>query len=384
MNTTTKTRPRRVAALAFVMLLAISGHVRAAEFQLVPSFGPNPGGLTMHIYLPDGPAELPENPALVVVLHGCTQTARPYADASGWRALADREGFALLLPEQSSANNTNRCFNWFEQADVTRGSGEVASIAAMVDWMIDQKGIDPDSVHVTGLSAGGFMTTALLAAYPERFAAGGIVAGGPYACGFGLTKAFSCMSPGVDRPPEAWADLVRSASAHAGPWPRVSIWHGDADYTVAVKNQTELVDQWTSLHGIDSIAETTVMIDGVARRETYDDASGATLVEAYTIPGMGHGTPIRPGSGDADCGSATAFVLDVGICSSYHLGRFFGIVDGSDAGSEPDAGADDDVPRSPGDRAVTSVGCSVAGSSEATAWFPLALVVLAVSRRRRV
>ena len=79
-----------------------SGHA-AADAVRVEGFGTNPGNLAMHVYLPD---DRPTAPALVVALHGCTQSADDYLAQSGWRELADRDGFVLLLPEQKIANNT--------------------------------------------------------------------------------------------------------------------------------------------------------------------------------------------------------------------------------------------------------------------------------------
>ena len=67
-------------------------------------FGSNPGNLRMFGYLP---VRLATDPALVVVLHGCTQTAAGYNHGAGWSTIADRYGFALLLPEQQRSNNPN-------------------------------------------------------------------------------------------------------------------------------------------------------------------------------------------------------------------------------------------------------------------------------------
>src|SRR4051812_3309088 len=100
-----------------------------AGLSEVRGFGFNPGGLRMLTHVPK---VLAPGAALVVVLHGCTQRAGSHARAAGWLALADRLGFAVLAPEQVSANNPNRCFNWFEPGDIARGSGEAASIHAMV------------------------------------------------------------------------------------------------------------------------------------------------------------------------------------------------------------------------------------------------------------
>ena len=68
----------------------------------------------MFAYVPE---QLPRAPALVVVLHGCGQTAAAYDFGTGWSTLAKRYGFALLMPEQQGANNANTCFNWFNPGD---------------------------------------------------------------------------------------------------------------------------------------------------------------------------------------------------------------------------------------------------------------------------
>ena len=82
------------------------------------------------------PSEMADDRALVVVLHGCGQTAAGYNHGAGWSTLAERYGFALLLPEQQRSNNPNGCFNWFEPGDIRRGSGEAASVQAMVEKMV--------------------------------------------------------------------------------------------------------------------------------------------------------------------------------------------------------------------------------------------------------
>jgi phosphoribosyl-ATP pyrophosphohydrolase len=88
-------------------------------------FGLNPGNLRARVYIPTG---LPAGAPLVVVLHGCTQTAAGYDHGSGWSSVADRYGFAVLYPEQQRANNPNLCFNWFRPGDCRRDAGEPLSI----------------------------------------------------------------------------------------------------------------------------------------------------------------------------------------------------------------------------------------------------------------
>src|SRR5512147_596205 len=139
-----------IAAEAEAAAESISG--RGRRLVEATNFDSNPGNLRMLTYVPD---TLLEPRALVVVLHGCTQTGTSYDYGTGWSTLADRYGFALLLPEQRRSNNPLRCFNWFRAEDNARDSGEALSIRQMVARMIALHGIDPRRVFVTGVSAGG-------------------------------------------------------------------------------------------------------------------------------------------------------------------------------------------------------------------------------------
>jgi feruloyl esterase len=285
----------------------------------VTGFGPNPGALRMFKYVP---AEA--QPALVVVLHGCTQTAASYDLGAGWSTLADRYGFALLLPEQQRANNGKNCFNWFLAGDTERGRGEAMSIRHMVERMIVDHGIDRNRVFVTGLSAGGAMTSVMLATYPDVFAAGAIIAGLPYRTATNVQQAFESMGQVRAREAREWGDLVRAASPHRGPWPRVSVWHGAADPVVKRENADEIVKQWTDVHGIGLAPAATERVDGYPR-QVWRNAAGESVIESYTIPAMAHGTPLATGPDDEHCGVPGAFLLDVGISSSYHIAKFWGL-----------------------------------------------------------
>src|SRR5258705_1576009 len=142
--------------------------------QLVETtgFGSNPGGLRM---FPSVPHNLQPALALVVVLHGCGQTAAAYDLGAGWSTLAKHYGFALLMPQQQPFNNANGCFNWFNPEDTERDSGEACSIRQMIAHAVKEIGIDRERIFVTGLSAGGAMTSVLLAAYSRVFANGAMI-----------------------------------------------------------------------------------------------------------------------------------------------------------------------------------------------------------------
>ena len=297
-----------------------------ARLREVTGFGSNPGNLRMFAYVPN---ELQRSPALVVVLHGCLQTAAGYDYGAGWSTLADRYGFALLVPEQQTANNPQRCFNWFQREDSERDQGEALSIQQMVDHMIhtiQTDGIDRSRVFVTGLSAGGAMTSVMLATYPEVFAGGAIIAGVPYRCATGVPAALQCMFQGQVRSAREWGNLVRAASLHRGPWPRVSVWHGTNDRTVTAVNATEIIKQWTDVHGLSTGPSRQEVVDGHPRR-VWENAAGEEVIEDYLIEGMDHGTPIAISTGEQRHGVAGPFLLDVGIASSYHIAKFWGVTE---------------------------------------------------------
>jgi poly(hydroxyalkanoate) depolymerase family esterase len=293
----------------------------------IVGFGSNPGNLRMFGYRPP---TCRDNPALVVVLHGCTQTAAGYDLGAGWSTLADRYGFALLLPEQQRANNPNGCFNWFLPGQSRRNRGEPLSIWQMIEKFVIDHRIDRRRIFVSGLSAGGAMTSIMLACYPEVFAGGAIIAGLPYGAASNVQQAFQSMHQSSSRSAREWGDLVRGASSYDGAWPRISVWHGNADKMVIPSNAIEILKQWTDVHRLRLSASVKKRVDGFPR-EVWINEAGEEIIEAYTIPNMSHGTPLAVGEIEGACGVPGPFLLPVGISSSYHIARFFGIAAAGDA-----------------------------------------------------
>ncbi|MFF4550120.1 PHB depolymerase family esterase [Streptomyces sp. NPDC001406] len=319
-------RPASAAALVLSLIAVVLGlspaPAQAASLQEVTGFGSNPGNLQMFQY---APANLPSGAPLVVALHGCTQSASDYYSHSGWSKYADMYGFALVLPQTTSSNNANSCFNWYQSSDYTRGQGEALSIKQMVDYAKSHYGSDPSRVYVTGLSAGGAMTSVMLADYPDVFAGGAIDSGIPAGCATDLTSGLTCEYNAVNKTPQQWGDAVRSASGGwGGPWPRVAIWQGTGDSTVNPANATEERDQWTHVWGISQTPSSTTSLTGGTTQATYNDANGKPAVETFSISGMAHGLAVNPGSAADQCGSTGTYYLNY-ICSSYWTAKFWGL-----------------------------------------------------------
>ena len=325
---------RRLPKLDRVNGLAELGRLRPdveSPLAEVRDFGPNPGALRMFTFVP----ETMQQRALVVVLHGCGQNAVGYDRGAGWSALAQQYGFALLVPEQQLMNNANGCFNWFNAEDVTRDRGEVASIRQMIAHMVEGHGIDQRRIFVTGLSAGGAMTSAMLATYPEVFSAGAIIAGLPFGVANNVRDALTIMRATPVRTPHRLGEFVRDASDHKGQWPRLSVWHGSVDGVVAPANAREIVKQWLDVHHLPQAPMSEGVVDGYPRRVWWN-ADGETIVESYTITNMAHGTPLGIAENEQRYGAAGPFMLEAGISSSYHIAKFFGLTERvAEAKAEP-------------------------------------------------
>ena len=358
-------------ACGLLWLVTAPQAVDAGTTTEVSNFGSNPGHLRMFKYIPD---QLSGSVPLIVVMHGCKQTEPTYANEAGWVQMADKLHVMLIMPTQVQANNSNNCFNWFQPANATRDKGEAASIKQMIDKMQSDHNIDLKRIYVTGLSAGGAMTSVMLATYPEVFAGGGIVAGLPYGCaknpnqGMDVADAMQCMTsghplvlsvsatgiptvPGISAtsmpippaiclfnpllcpPPPGSSgftaaqlgDFVRQASNHTRPFPESVDLARQRRSTVNPVNEKEEMLQWTNVHAASSIPAVQDTVKGV-HHEAFKDGSGAVVVETYLISGMSHGVPVDPGTAADQCGTADQFVIDANICSSFFIAKFWGLV----------------------------------------------------------
>ena len=207
-----------------------------------------------------------------------------------------------------------------------RDSGKAGSIRQMIARMAGDHKIDARRVYVTGLSAGGAITSVMLATYPDVFAGGAVIAGLPFGIAGNVREALSSMMASPSRPANELGDLVRNASKHNGPWPKLSVWHGSADRTVNPANADEIVKQWLDVHGLPLTPMSAGEVDGYPR-EVWWNADGETVVESYTITNMAHGTPLGDSGHDERFGEEGAFLIEAGISSSYHIANFFGLTE---------------------------------------------------------
>lgn len=97
------------------------------------------------------------------------------------------------------------------------------------------------------------------------------------------------------------------------------------------------------MHGLPLSPSTKALVDGYPR-EIWLGEAGEELVECYTISNMAHGAPIAANDSQGACGAPGAFLLSVGISSSYHIAMFFDIVPAVSSRKPSDASSMDVKP----------------------------------------
>jgi poly(hydroxyalkanoate) depolymerase family esterase len=267
---------------------------------------------------------------LVVVLHGCTQSAGIIAAQTGWNKLADAYGFTVLYPEQKLINNPERCFCWYRRGDITKGKGEDVSILEMIDYMKSHFRLDSSKVFITGLSAGAAMSVVLMATYPETFNAGAIFAGGPYKATTSVFMAYPAMAGWVHKTPAKWGlKVTKQNRGYIGAYPRMIIYQGNKDRIVNRSNGFELVKQWTNLHHLDTVP--TTQIDHYAgvkdiRRTSFCNNDKREQVVYYQINKLGHAYLIDPGPCLDQGGKRGIFSKDKNYHATWWTALDFGLV----------------------------------------------------------
>ncbi|MER5261996.1 PHB depolymerase family esterase [Actinosynnema sp. NPDC002837] len=279
-------------SLVFGVALVSAGPASAATLTRVTDFGANPTNLGMYVYVPDNVAP---RPALLVLVHYCGGSAGAIFNGNGrdFATAADRYGYVVVVPE---ATREGRCFDVSTRAGLTRNGGsDSTGIMSMVDWTRQRYNVDPARIVVSGFSSGAMMTNVLAAQYPDVFAAASAFSGVPAGC-FATTNGSlwnsQCSSGNIVKTAQEWGDLARSMyPGYTGSYPRMQLWHGDQDTTLAYRNFGEEIKQWTNLRGLSQTPSFTDRPQSSWTRTRYGDTGTTATVEGISITGTGHTLP---------------------------------------------------------------------------------------------
>ncbi len=242
------------------------------------SFTNSAGARSYKLYVPSGYTG--QAVPLVVMLHGCTQNPNDFATGTHMNALAETETFLVAYPAQPSSANMNGCWNWFQDADQQRGRGEPSIIAGITRQVIEDYQVADDRVYVAGMSAGGAMAAIMGATYPDLYAAVGVHSGLAPGAAHDMPSAFGAMQGrGATRPQASAGEVVPTI-----------VFHGDRDTTVHPSNGEQLTSHLArSVGSPKATARQGRVPEGHAyTRAAYKDAAGNTIVERWTVNGLGH------------------------------------------------------------------------------------------------
>jgi len=219
--------------------------------------------------------------ALVVMLHGCTQSPDDFAAGTGMNAAAEEQVFLVVYPGQTASANAQKCWKWFSAEDQQRGKGEPSLIAGITRQVMQEYAVDPRRVYVAGLSAGGAAAAVMGVAYPDLYAAIGVHSG--LACGAAsdLPSALAAMKRG------------RGGSAHRpGPGAHRSVpaivFHGDRDTTVSPRNGDEVVEQSIGRRSAARVQTGQAPGGHAYSRTVHLDEAGQPGTELWLVHGAGH------------------------------------------------------------------------------------------------
>lgn len=232
---------------------------------------------------------------LLVMLHGCGQDARGFAEGSRMNELANAHRFIVLYPEQSRSAHPLGCWRWFDP-DTLDGAGEALLLARLISDVAARYPVDRARVYLAGISAGGAMTSILAMRYGATFAACAIVSGLMYKAADSVARALRAMrGESLTLPHDGAAHVLNGQSGHLSFVPALVI-HGDRDSAVHPRNAHQIVEQFRTFAELSGelsdplveAAELRVVNGGRPYRQRDYLQKDRTLLRQIIVEGLGH------------------------------------------------------------------------------------------------
>lgn len=280
----------------------------------------NGGNLTGYFYWPKNPPTSGGKRALVLVLHGCAQTASgDVIDSSSdggfnWKTVAEQYGAVILAPNATGNVYSNHCWDYASTSH-NRTTGHDGVLLDLINRFVSnsQYAIDPQQVYVAGLSSGGGETMALGCLAPDIFAGVGINAGPPP----GTTTSQISYVPSGYTATTAASNCKSLAGSSSGAFATqvASVVWGTADYTVSQQYGPMDAQAMRLVYGGNYTQGSATSVATGGTSIPYTDANGKLRTTEITVNGMGHAWPAGTGGQNTNFVDAThinypSFVMD--------------------------------------------------------------------------
>ncbi|KAI1343716.1 carbohydrate esterase family 1 protein [Xylariaceae sp. FL0016] len=272
-------------------VLLAAATTRAAQLTQVSNYNNNATSKAqMWVYKPDN---VVANGPLVVVIHSCQSTAQSYFQNAKipWKQGSDKKGYITVWP---SSPNSGTCWDVSSKKSLTHlGGGDSQAIANMILYAIEEYKVDATRVYVTGGSSGAMMSNVMAATYPELIKAVSLysgVAAGCFVSSSGGVDQWnnSCSGGQVKASSAAWKQVALDMyPGYDGARPKMQIWHGSADSTLAPQNYQEEIKQWTGVFGTTEATDTKTNTP----QSGYTTTDYGENVQGIYAQGVGHSVP---------------------------------------------------------------------------------------------
>ena len=240
---------------------------------------------------------------LLIMLHGCTQSAADFAAGTQMNLVAEEHNFIVVYPQQVRKNNSLYCWNWFDLANQSRDHGEPAMIVGIVQDILQntaQWTIDTARIYVAGISAGAAMSVILGATYPDIFAAIGIHSGFEYQALKSHRGALTISKRRGPDPLQQGLAAYEAMGSYARIVPTI-VFHGTKDTVINITNGDQVVQQWMQTDMLASHDTYVADFNAPATATTYkiptgyaytvytwQNSRGKTIQEYWKVNGLGH------------------------------------------------------------------------------------------------
>ncbi len=230
--------------------------------------------------------EKKQNMPLIIMLHGCNQTAEDFAVDTRMNTLAEIHHCIVAYPSQPVSANQNRCWNWFRTSDQQREQGEPAWLAELTKTIVEQYAVEHSRVYVAGISSGAAMAIIMARTYPELYAAVGVHSGLAYQSASDVSSAMMAMHQG--------GKLSAQSSVTDAPFIPMIVFHGDKDSTVNIRNGDHIFEQakqqlQTQASNLQTHQEKHLYENGRSSTQIcLSDNLGTIQLEYWKIHGAGH------------------------------------------------------------------------------------------------
>ncbi|WP_229258512.1 extracellular catalytic domain type 1 short-chain-length polyhydroxyalkanoate depolymerase [Duganella rivi] len=253
-TTPPKPKRKRAAAKPRVVATVRGGVTTHAPGKWLSSHVLTAAGQQMRywLYLPNS---LSPPEGLIVMLHGCQQTATQFAQGTRMNLRAEKHGYAVLYPQQLTSHHAQRCWKWYDPA-TQAGGGDAPTIISMIHKVTTQYAVNRRRIYVAGISAGAGMANILALNHPRLFAAVGLHSGPVFGAGRNALTGIGIMHHGAGPRADVAAHEILLRQPDFPGMPAILL-QGESDTVVRPVNQAQLARQSLLLNRLTGPAKIT-------------------------------------------------------------------------------------------------------------------------------